>query len=108
MQEEIFKRLDGKKIAILGFGMEGKSTYKFIRKYSNSTLYILDQKDYSEDELIKNDSNVVVISDNYLDSLDKYDVTGEKLYGSCSLHPAAFGSGFQGEKRSGQSVCHPG
>ena len=74
MQEEIFKRLDGKKIAILGFGMEGKSTYKFIRKYSNSTLYILDQKDYSEDELIKNDSNVVVISDNYLDSLDKYDV----------------------------------
>ena len=74
MQEEIFEYLDGKKIAILGFGMEGKSTYKFIRKFSNCTLYILDQKDYSEDELIKNDSNVVVISDNYLDSLDKYDV----------------------------------
>ena len=74
MQEEIFKRLDGKKIAILGFGLECKSTYKFIRKFSKCTLYILDQKDYSEDELIKNDSNVVVISDNYLDSLDKYDV----------------------------------
>ena len=74
MQEEIFKRLDGKKIAILGFGMEGKSTYKFIRKYSNSTLYILDQKDYSEDELIKDDSNAVVISDNYLDNLDDYDI----------------------------------
>ena len=74
MQEEIFDRLDGKKIAILGFGMEGKSTYKFIRKYSNCTLYILDQKDYSDDELIKNDSNVVVISDNYLDNLDNYDI----------------------------------
>ena len=74
MQEEIFKRLDGKKIAILGFGMEGKSTYKFIRKFSNCTLYILDQKDYSNDELIKNDSNVVVIHDNYLDNLDSYDI----------------------------------
>ncbi len=74
MQEEIFRKLDGKKIAILGFGMEGKSTYKFIRKFSNCTLYILDQKDYSNDELIKNDSNVVVIHDNYLDNLDSYDI----------------------------------
>ena len=74
MQEKIFGKLDGKKIAILGFGMEGKSTYKFIRKFSNQLLYILDQKDYSEDELIKYDSNVVVISDNYLDNLDDYDI----------------------------------
>ena len=74
MQEEIFKRLDGKKIAILGFGLEGKSTYKLIRKFSKCTLYILDQKDYSNDELIKNDSNVVVIHDNYLDNLDSYDI----------------------------------
>ena len=74
MQEEIFRKLDGKKIAILGFGMEGKSTYKFIRKYSNCTLYILDQKDYSNDDLIKDDKNVVMITDNYLDNLDSYDV----------------------------------
>ena len=74
MQEEIFRKLDGKKIAILGFGMEGKSTYKFIRKFSNCTLYILDQKDYSNDELIKDDSNIVVISDNYLSNLDSYDI----------------------------------
>ena len=74
MQEEIFEYLDGKKIAILGFGMEGKSTYKFIRKFSNCILYILDQKDYSDDELIKDDSNIVVISDNYLSNLDSYDI----------------------------------
>ena len=49
MQEKIFGYLDGKKIAILGFGMEGKSTYKFIRKFSDTLLYILDQKDYSND-----------------------------------------------------------
>ena len=74
MQEEIFEYLDGKKIAILGFGMEGKSTYKFIRKFSDTLLYILDQKDYSNDELIKGDKNVVMITDNYLDNLDSYDV----------------------------------
>ena len=51
MQEEIFRKLDGKKIAILGFGMEGKSTYKFIRKFSNC-----------------------IISDNYLSNLDSYDI----------------------------------
>ena len=74
MQEKIFGYLDGKKIAILGFGMEGKSTYKFIRKFSDTLLYILDQKDYSNDELIKDDKNVVMITDNYLDNLDSYDV----------------------------------
>lgn len=74
MQEKIFEYLDGKKIAILGFGMEGKSTYKFIRKFSECLIYILDKKDYSNDELIINDSNVIVISNNYLDDLDSYDV----------------------------------
>ena len=74
MQEEIFRKLEGKKIAILGFGLEGKSTYKFIRKFSDCVLYILDQKDYNDDELIKDDSNVVVICDNYLDNLDGYDI----------------------------------
>ena len=74
MQEEIFSKIDGKKVAILGFGLEGKSTYKFIRKYSDMMLYILDQNDVSLDDLIKNDSNVKVIYENYLDNLDDYDI----------------------------------
>lgn len=74
MQEEIFNKIKDKKVAILGFGMEGKSTYRFIRKYSNMFLSILDQKDYSDDDILKGDSNVEVISDNYLDNLDNYDV----------------------------------
>ena len=74
MQEEIFNKIKDKKVAILGFGMEGKSTYRFIRKYSNMFLSILDQKDYSNDDTLKDDSNIEVISDNYLANLDSYDV----------------------------------
>lgn len=74
MQEEIFNKIKDKKVAILGFGMEGKSTYRFIRKYSNMFLSILDQKDYSNDDLVKDDVNVKIISDNYLADLDNYDI----------------------------------
>lgn len=74
MQEEIFNKIKDKKVAILGFGMEGKSTYRFIRKYSNMFLSILDQKDYSNDDTLKDDNNIEVISDNYLANLDSYDV----------------------------------
>lgn len=74
MQEKIYDKLKDKNIAILGFGMEGKSTYKFIRKYSNMMITILDKKDYSNDPILINDSSVTVISDNYLDNLDSYDI----------------------------------
>ena len=74
MQEEIFNKIKDKKVAILGFGMEGKSTYRFIRKYSNMFLSILDQKDYSNDDILKDDNNIEVISDNYLANLDSYEV----------------------------------
>ena len=33
MLEELLKYLANKKILILGYGKEGKSTYKFIRKH---------------------------------------------------------------------------
>ena len=33
MYKKIVEKLKDKKIAILGFGKEGKSTYSFIRKY---------------------------------------------------------------------------
>ena len=74
MQNKIFEKLKDKNIAILGFGLEGKSTYRFIRKFSNQKITILDQKDYTSDPLIKDDDNVFVIYENYLDNLDKYDV----------------------------------
>lgn len=73
MQNKIIELLQNKKIAILGFGLEGKSTYNFIRKHSpNKELTIIDQKDISNSI---NDSNVSIISgDKYLENLDQFDL----------------------------------
>lgn len=71
MINSILDELNGKNVAILGFGIEGKSTYNFIRRYSNMKLTIIDKVNVSSDEL----SNVdIVYGDNYLDGLDKYDL----------------------------------
>ena len=76
MVNNILEELNGKNIAILGFGMEGKSTYNFIRRYSNMNLTIVDKVNILENnEYLKNDNNVSIIwGDNYLDNLDKYDL----------------------------------
>jgi len=67
-----------KKILILGFGREGISTYKLIRKYlSNQHLTIADknsnfEKDY---DFLACDPYLTIISgENYLDNLDNYDI----------------------------------
>ena len=70
MYKEIIEFLKDKKIAILGFGVEGKSTYKFIRRHLNSIpLTIIDACDIREKNqyLIGEDSNLsIVYVDNYL------------------------------------------
>lgn len=78
MIEKIINSLKNKKIAILGFGREGKSTYKFIRKYlKDEEVTIIDQVDIKDNnlEMFKDDNKVYFVSgDNYLDNLDKYDI----------------------------------
>lgn len=67
-----------KKILILGFGMEGKSTYKVIRRYlPNQKIYISDknQNIKNECEFLKNDNNIEIIEGaKYLDNLQAYDI----------------------------------
>ncbi len=79
MVDEIIEKLKGKKIAILGFGVEGKSTYNFIRRYLENTevTVLCSEEDETEkNDILKKDEFVkFVIGKGYLDNLDKYDIS---------------------------------
>ena len=67
-----------KKILILGFGREGQSTYKLIRKYlPDQQLFISDQKENFQKnfDFLENDKNISCTSgEGYLDNLNDYDL----------------------------------
>jgi len=76
MINSIINELTNKNVSILGFGMEGRAAYHFIRRYSDMKLTIIDKNNVLEtNEELQNDNNVEVIyGDNYLEGLDKYDL----------------------------------
>ena len=78
MIEKIINKLKDKNIAILGFGREGKSTYRFIRKYLiNEKITIIDKVDIKKDnkKMFLDDKNVFFVSgEDYLNDLAKYDI----------------------------------
>ena len=78
MINELIDYFKNKKIIILGFGREGKSTYRLIREYlKNQTIYIADQKEnFQEDyNYLKKDKNAICIGGkNYLKNLENYDI----------------------------------
>lgn len=71
MQSKIMNFLEGKNVAILGFGLEGKSTYEFIRKQNKDMfLTIIDRN-----KVKLNDKNVKIIyGEDYLSDLEQYDI----------------------------------
>lgn len=78
MINELIKYFENKKVLILGFGREGQSTYKLIRKYIKEQLiYVSDQKENFQNDFdfLKDDKNTVCISgEKYLDNLEQYDI----------------------------------
>ncbi len=78
MVKEIISFLENKKVLILGFGREGKSTYNFIRNHlKNQKLYIADMQEdlLDKNEFLKKDSNIECIcGNNYLNGLEDYDI----------------------------------
>ncbi len=71
MLDKIYEKLEGKNILILGFGREGKATYRLIRKKSDMPLTIADKNKVDATEL----KNVNIISgDDYQKNLKDYDV----------------------------------
>ena len=68
--EELFKN---KKVLILGYGKEGKSTHNFLKRNNiKCELYISDLRDI-KDELIDNNVNIVD-KELYLKHLNEYDI----------------------------------
>ena len=78
MINKLVEYLKDKKILILGFGLEGQSTYKFIREYlEDKTIYIADKKENFEKkfDFLCNDKNAIYISgEKYLEGLEIYDL----------------------------------
>ena len=77
MINNLIQYFKNKKILILGFGKEGKSTYKLIRRYLKEQLiYIADKKEEIHNEKdLKQDKNVEIISEEkYLENLEQYDI----------------------------------
>lgn len=78
MINDLIKYFENKKILILGFGREGKSTYNLIRKYlKEQKLYIADANSKLEEQniFLKDDKNLEVIcGENYLEKLNQYDL----------------------------------
>ena len=78
ISQNLVNYLYDKNIAILGFGLEGISTYNFIRKHlPDKKITLIDKKDlFSENiKILNNDKNLyVVYGNNYLENLNSYDL----------------------------------
>lgn len=78
MIKDLIDYLSDKNINILGFGREGQSTYKLIRKYlPNKIITISDLKENFQDnfDFLQNDKNLNLISgEKYLDNLERFDI----------------------------------
>ena len=76
--DKVMDFLTGKKVAILGFGKEGKSTFNYIRKHNpNFRLFVLDRNEnlIEENEFLRGDILTKVYTGySYLDTLKNYDV----------------------------------
>ena len=78
MLKNLLDFLKDKKILILGFGKEGESTYKFLRRhFSEKNLFIADKNLNlleQKKELIEDPNLEVSVGENYLKGIDEYDL----------------------------------
>ncbi len=72
MKEQIIEFLKGKKILILGFGREGKSTLAFLRReLPDADIEIADQKPINDPDVV---DITTITGDNYLECCKNYDI----------------------------------
>ena len=74
MYHKIIEKLKNKNLAILGFGVEGKSTYSFIRKYlKEESITILDKKEIVDNVVLGDPYTYILTGENYLSNLEGFD-----------------------------------
>jgi UDP-N-acetylmuramoylalanine--D-glutamate ligase len=74
MIDFVKNKIDGKRLLILGFGMEGESTYRFLRKYFSNILITVADKNPEISEKIKDLNTKLIVGTQYLDSLNDFDI----------------------------------
>ncbi len=78
MLEKLLDYLENKKILILGFGLEGESTYRFLRKhFPEKQLFVADANKYlltQKVELVKDAFVEVSLGENYLNDIEYFDL----------------------------------
>ena len=74
MKDKIIQELTGKKVLILGFGREGKSSYNFITQNNVRCELGIADINKIEDEKALNDNITVYTGDNYLNAMKDYDI----------------------------------
>lgn len=78
MLKELLNYLENKNIVILGFGMEGESSYRFLRKnFPEKQLFIADKNTSLLDnkiELMEDPYLEVSLGENYLNGIEQYEL----------------------------------
>lgn len=94
MQQLITGFLEGKRIAIAGYGREGRSTYRFLRNFlPDAPLTIADiNENIGSDLQLKEDTNLTVVTGpGYLEDIDRYDLVFKTPGIPSALLPPALG-----------------
>lgn len=76
MIDVILNKIKGKKIIILGFGREGVSSYRFIRKhFPNMDLIAADRSEILDTSIFASDNHLhFVLGENYAQNLNDFDL----------------------------------
>lgn len=75
MLSKLLEYLNNKNILILGFGVEGKSTYCFIRKhFPKKQIIICDIKEGYEKDLANDEFVKCIYNNEYLEYVDNVDL----------------------------------
>lgn len=75
LEYKIIEFINNKTILILGFGIEGKSTYKFIRKHiPNCKISIFDSREIADNEIVTDINAEIICAENPKEFLNKFDI----------------------------------